>query len=80
MATAVPAENVHLVERAAREGADLAAVLGVLTWHLTESAAFISLLHADGAGSGSAPPGYALAPSRRVERALRGQTKTTRSR
>ncbi|WP_399881832.1 TetR/AcrR family transcriptional regulator [Streptomyces sp. BBFR51] len=70
VATAVLEENVRQIERAAREYADLAAVLGVLTWHLTESAAFISVLHADGAGSGSAAPAYAVALSRRVERAL----------
>lgn len=70
VATAVLEENVHQIEQAAQESADLATVLGVLTWHLTESAAFISLLHADAAGSGSTAPAYALALSRRVEHAL----------
>ncbi|MDT0614605.1 helix-turn-helix domain-containing protein [Streptomyces lancefieldiae] len=72
VATAVLEENVRQIEQAAAEDTDLAGVLGVLTWHLTESAAFISILHADGAGSGSAAPAYVPALSRRVERALRG--------
>ncbi|MFJ3213266.1 TetR/AcrR family transcriptional regulator [Streptomyces flaveolus] len=72
VATAVLEENVRQVERAAAVGdTDLARVLGVLTWHLTESAAFISVLHADGAGSPSHVPAYAHALSERVERALR---------
>lgn len=72
VATAVLEGNVQQVEQAAAApDADLARVLGVLTWHLTESAAFISILHADGAGSRSGTPSYALALSERVERALR---------
>ncbi|MEU1292426.1 helix-turn-helix domain-containing protein [Streptomyces sp. NPDC005840] len=73
IAAAVLEENVRQVEQAAAaEGATAATVLGVLTWHLTESAAFIGLLHADSAISprGTAP--HALALSERVERALRG--------
>jgi AcrR family transcriptional regulator len=70
--TAVLEENVRQVERAAAaEDADLATVLGVLTWHLTESAAFIGMLHAEGARSRTGPPAYAVELSRRVERALR---------
>ncbi|MGW5974555.1 TetR family transcriptional regulator [Streptomyces sp. NPDC055186] len=75
--TAVLEENVRQVEQAAAaEGATFADVLGVLTWHLTESAAFIGLLHADAhaddAGSGgSGVRAHALGLSRRVERALR---------
>ncbi|WP_437022341.1 TetR/AcrR family transcriptional regulator [Streptomyces sp. enrichment culture] len=70
LATAVLEENVRQIEKAAQE-TDLAGLLGVVTWHLTESAAFIGVLHADGAGRGSAVPAYAVALSRRVERALR---------
>ncbi|MEZ7006230.1 TetR family transcriptional regulator [Streptomyces sp. AD55] len=72
VATAVLEENVRQIERAAaREDADLAVVLGVLTWHLTQSAAFIGMLHADGAGSRAAVPAYAVELSERVERSLR---------
>ncbi|WP_031037145.1 TetR/AcrR family transcriptional regulator [Streptomyces sp. NRRL F-5650] len=72
VANAVLEENVRQVEQAAAvPGTDLARVLGVLTWHLTESAAFIGILHADGAGSRSVVPAYAQALSERVGRALR---------
>ncbi|MFD5493633.1 TetR/AcrR family transcriptional regulator [Streptomyces sp. NPDC001812] len=70
--TAVLEENVRQVEQAAdAEGATFADVLGVLTWHLTESAAFIGLLHADEVAGGSGVRAHALGLSRRVERALR---------
>ncbi|WP_030544147.1 TetR/AcrR family transcriptional regulator [Streptomyces albus] len=70
--TAVLEENVRQIEQAAAaEDADLARVLGVLTWHLAESAAFIGILHADAAGGHSGIPAYAEALSERVERALR---------
>ena len=73
VATAVLEENVRQIEQAAATpGADLAGVLGVLTWHQTESAAFISILHADGAAGGVGVPAYAAALSGRVELALRG--------
>ncbi|MFD8406081.1 TetR/AcrR family transcriptional regulator [Streptomyces anulatus] len=69
---AVLEENVRQIEQAAAdEGADFDAVLGVLTWHLAESAAFIGLLHADRAGGRSGIRAHALALSGRVERALR---------
>jgi AcrR family transcriptional regulator len=72
LATAVLEENVQQIERAAAaEDADLARTLGVLTWHLTESAAFISVLHRDGAGGRSATAAYAPVLSERVRRALR---------
>ncbi|MFE0807495.1 TetR/AcrR family transcriptional regulator [Streptomyces sp. NPDC058794] len=72
VATAVLDENVREIERAATApDADIAGVLGVLTWHQTESAAFISVLHADGAAGRSGIPEYAADLSRRVERALR---------
>ncbi|MFD7956564.1 TetR/AcrR family transcriptional regulator [Streptomyces ardesiacus] len=72
VADAVLEENVRQVEQAAAvPGTDLARVLGVLTWHLAESAAFIGILHADGAGSRSVVPPYARALSERVGRALR---------
>ncbi|NEB16842.1 TetR/AcrR family transcriptional regulator [Streptomyces coelicoflavus] len=73
VASAVLDENVLEVEQAAAaEDANLSRVLGVLTWHLTESAAFIGILHADGAGRRpGGPPSYAQALSERVERALR---------
>lgn len=49
VASAVLEENVREIEQAAAaEGVDTARILGVLTWHLTESAAFISIVHADG--------------------------------
>ncbi|MFI1753329.1 TetR/AcrR family transcriptional regulator [Streptomyces sp. NPDC020571] len=74
VATAVLEENVREVERtAAAKDTDLPRMLGVLTWHLTESAAFIGLLHAEGAGSPSSVPSYAHDLSERVERALRAQ-------
>ncbi|MDT9682296.1 helix-turn-helix domain-containing protein [Streptomyces sp. TRM76323] len=72
VATAILEENVRQVEHAAAaRGADMAQVLGVLTWHLTDSAAFIGILHADGAAGRSGGPSYASALSGRVERALR---------
>ncbi|MFF1695835.1 TetR/AcrR family transcriptional regulator [Streptomyces sp. NPDC058257] len=73
VATAVLEENVRQVEQAAAaEDATLADVLGVMTWHLTESAAFIGLLHAEGAGGHSDISAYAVDLSERVERGLRG--------
>ncbi|MEV7422921.1 MULTISPECIES: helix-turn-helix domain-containing protein [unclassified Streptomyces] len=73
VAAAVLEENVRQVEQAATAGnADFTGVLGVLTWHLTESAAFIGLLHADGAAGHAGTLAYALALSERVEVALRG--------
>ncbi|MGW6770202.1 TetR/AcrR family transcriptional regulator [Streptomyces sp. NPDC055037] len=72
LAAAVLEENVRQIEKAAEaEDATFCGVLGVLTWHLTESAAFIGLMHADRAGSHSAIRAYALALSERVECALR---------
>ncbi|MEF9903557.1 TetR/AcrR family transcriptional regulator [Streptomyces sp. P9-A2] len=69
---AVLEENVREVEQAAAaEDATFAGVLGVLTWHLKESAAFIGLLHADGSDRRSGVRAHALALSRRVEHALR---------
>jgi AcrR family transcriptional regulator len=73
IATAVLEENVRQVEQAAAaEGATLAGVLGVVTWHLTQSAAFIGFLHADGASGRFHAHVFAHALSQRVERALRG--------
>ncbi|KAB2591110.1 helix-turn-helix domain-containing protein [Streptomyces arboris] len=70
LADAVLEENVREVEQAAAaSGATLADVLGVLTWHLTESAAFIGLLHADRTGG---VPAHASVLSERVARSLRG--------
>ncbi|MGC9496361.1 TetR family transcriptional regulator [Streptomyces sp. WG7] len=72
LAMAVLEENVRQIERAAAsDGVDLAQVLGVLTWHQTESTAFVGVLHADGAASRSGTPAYAVELSQRVERALR---------
>lgn len=72
VAIAVLEENVRQVEQAAAaEGALLADVLGVLTWHLTESAAFLSLLHSNGATGHSDALAHALVLSGRVESALR---------
>ncbi|GGQ33725.1 TetR/AcrR family transcriptional regulator [Streptomyces mutabilis] len=72
VATAVLDENVRQIEQAAAApDADIAGVLGVLTWHQTESAAFISVLHTDAAAGRTDIPAYAAALSGRVERALR---------
>lgn len=84
LATAVLEENVRQIERAAEaENATLPDVLGVVTWHLTESAAFIGLLHSGEAGrpGGTDPSGeagsrtdirtHALSLSERVETRLR---------
>ncbi|MEU5952397.1 helix-turn-helix domain-containing protein [Streptomyces sp. NPDC047525] len=50
LASAVLDENVQQIELAADEaGADLASVLGVVTWHLTRSTAFVDLLRIRGA-------------------------------
>ncbi|MEU0354476.1 TetR/AcrR family transcriptional regulator [Streptomyces cyaneofuscatus] len=82
LADAVLEENVREVEQtAAAAGATLAGVLGVLTWHLTESAAFIGLLHADRTGGRiegrtedrtDGVHAHASALSERVARSLRG--------
>ncbi|MFB4420786.1 TetR/AcrR family transcriptional regulator [Streptomyces sp. QL37] len=72
LATAVLEENVRQVEQmATTEGTTLRDVLGVVTWHLTESAAFIGLLHADTAGSPSGLSTADLDLAERVERSLR---------
>ncbi|MGW5331279.1 TetR/AcrR family transcriptional regulator [Streptomyces bauhiniae] len=69
---AVLEENVRQIEQAAEdERATFAGMLGVLTWHLTDSAAFIGLLHAERAGSRSGIRSQTLGLSERVERALR---------
>ncbi|MFJ8787920.1 TetR/AcrR family transcriptional regulator [Streptomyces sp. NPDC102462] len=73
VATAVLEENVRQIEQAAAApDADLASVLGVLTWHLTESAAFIGFLHADGEYRRSGALARGLALAERVKGALRG--------
>ncbi|MEV8230203.1 helix-turn-helix domain-containing protein [Streptomyces sp. NPDC079167] len=72
VATAVLEENVRQIEEAAAADDMLFAdVLGVLTWHLTESAAFLGLLHVRGATGRSDALAHALTLSDRVERALR---------
>ncbi len=49
LAAAVLEENVQQIEQAAAEpSASLASVLGVVTWHLTCSTAFLDLLHVRG--------------------------------
>ncbi|MFF3394250.1 TetR/AcrR family transcriptional regulator [Streptomyces sp. NPDC002669] len=71
---AVLEENVRQIEQVAGAGdVPFTGVLGVLTWHLTESAAFIGLLHADRAAGRSGIRAHALGLSGRVERALRGR-------
>ncbi|WP_326739557.1 TetR/AcrR family transcriptional regulator [Streptomyces sp. NBC_01022] len=74
IAAAVLEENVRQIEQAAGEGTNLAGVLGVLTWHLTQSAAFISLLHADEASGHPRQHTRTFARDMhdRVERALWG--------
>ncbi|MGW3949539.1 TetR family transcriptional regulator [Streptomyces sp. NPDC004752] len=72
LALAVLEENVRQIEQAAAaHGTDIAQVLGVLTWHQTDSIAFVGILHADEVSSHSGTPAYALTLSQRVERALR---------
>ncbi|MEU6352646.1 helix-turn-helix domain-containing protein [Streptomyces sp. NPDC047072] len=72
MAAAILEENVVEIERAAAaEGATLAGVLGVLTWHQAQSAAFIGLLHAPGAFGRFHSHGFSRSLGERVERALR---------
>ena len=74
LVTAVLEENVRQIEQAAAvDGASLAGVLGVLTWHAVESAAFIGLMHADEAGGRSGIRAHASMLSERVERSLRGR-------
>ncbi|MFJ6010714.1 TetR/AcrR family transcriptional regulator [Streptomyces sp. NPDC092952] len=69
---AVLEENVRQIERAAETGAmAFPDVLGVLTWHLIESSAFIGLLHTDRPAGRSDVRAYAVGLSGRVERALR---------
>ncbi|TXL88145.1 TetR/AcrR family transcriptional regulator [Streptomyces sp. IB2014 016-6] len=73
IASAVLEENVRQVEQAADdEGATFAGVLGVVTWHLAQSAAFIGLLHADGANGRFRAHALAGDLSERFERSLRG--------
>ncbi|MFE7466124.1 TetR/AcrR family transcriptional regulator [Streptomyces sp. NPDC057499] len=69
---AVLEENVRQIERAAGT-ADMAFedVLGVLTWHLIESSAFIGLLHTGRPAARSDVRAHAAGLSGRVERALR---------
>lgn len=52
LATAVLEENVRQIERAAAApDASLRSVLGVVTWHLTRSTAFVDLLRVRGDGA-----------------------------
>lgn len=72
MAAAILEENVRQIEQAAAaEGATLAGVLGVLTWHQAQSVAFIGLLHASGVSNRFDAQGVFRSLSERVERALR---------
>ncbi|MEV8363467.1 TetR/AcrR family transcriptional regulator [Streptomyces niveus] len=69
---AVLEENVRQIEQAAEaDDATFAGLLGVLTWHLSRSAAFIGLLLTERAGSRSDIRAHALDLSERVQRALR---------
>ncbi|MET8824330.1 helix-turn-helix domain-containing protein [Streptomyces sp. NPDC004610] len=71
LAIAVLEENVRHIEVAAdAKGATLAGVLGVLTWHLTESAGFLTLLHSKETGTRSGVLAYAHAVQDRVRHAL----------
>ena len=73
VAIAVLEENVRQMEQAAAApAATSASVLGVLTWHLTESAAFIGLLTVDATGLGAKNLAHVRVLSERVERALDG--------
>ncbi|MET9996291.1 helix-turn-helix domain-containing protein [Streptomyces microflavus] len=72
LVSAVLEENVRQIEQAAdAENATLPGLLGVLTWHLAESAAFIGLLHSDRAGDRSAVRAHSSALSERVQLGLR---------
>jgi len=72
VANAVLQQNVQEIEQAAASSKmPFAGVLGVLTWHLTESAAFLDLLHLDVAGGDSHVLAHARNLSERVEYALR---------
>ncbi|MEU0762699.1 helix-turn-helix domain-containing protein [Streptomyces microflavus] len=72
LVSAVLEENVRQIEQAAEaEDATLPGLLGVLTWHLAESAAFIGLLHSDRAGDRSAVRAHSSALSERVQLGLR---------
>lgn len=72
IAAAVLEKNVREIEgAAAADGATLAAVLGVVTWHQTQSAAFIGLLHADGMNDPAGSRTWSRNLSERVENALR---------
>lgn len=67
LASAVLDENVQQIERAGAEpGASLKGVLGVVTWHLTRSTAFVDLLRVRGDGE------QARALSERVRSVLAG--------
>ncbi|MFF3373583.1 TetR/AcrR family transcriptional regulator [Streptomyces sp. NPDC002680] len=73
VAGAVLEENVRQIEQAAAApDATSASVLGVLTWHLAESAAFIGLLSVEATGRSSKNLAHSLVLSERVERALDG--------
>ncbi|MFJ2609313.1 helix-turn-helix domain-containing protein [Streptomyces sp. NPDC091279] len=64
--------NVRQIERAGEaEGATFAGLLGVLTWHLTGSAAFIGLVHADVTSGRTDAYAYVWDLADRVETALR---------
>lgn len=72
VANAVLEENVRQIEQAAAaEDMRFTDVLGVVTWHLAESAAFLDLLHADVTHGRSKLRAHALTLSERVESALR---------
>ncbi|MFB7431457.1 TetR/AcrR family transcriptional regulator [Streptomyces microflavus] len=72
LVSAVLEENVRQIEQAAdAQDATLPGLLGVLTWHLAESAAFIGLLHSDRAGDRSAVRAHSSALSERVQLGLR---------
>ncbi|MFD5903202.1 TetR/AcrR family transcriptional regulator [Streptomyces microflavus] len=72
LVAAVLEENVRHVEQAAEaDDATLPRLLGVLTWLLVESAAFIGLLHSDRAGSRSDIRARSSALSDRVQYSLR---------
>ncbi|MEV3847199.1 helix-turn-helix domain-containing protein [Streptomyces microflavus] len=72
LVSAVLEENVRQIEQAAdAEDATLPGLLGVLTWHLAESAAFIGLLHSDRAVDRSAVRAHSSALSERVQLGLR---------
>ncbi|MEU9335518.1 helix-turn-helix domain-containing protein [Streptomyces sp. NPDC048290] len=71
--TAVLEENVRDIEAAAAaEGAEFEQILGVVTWHITRSAAFTGVLRVEWADGRGAARAYVEGLGGRIGRALEG--------